>query len=265
MMTTENPGKVLLERHGSTAHLILNRPEKINAMTVAMDELLNSYIYEINNDLEIRSVVLYGKGDKGFCAGSDLTDLGEYGSNWEYRNRFSRGLDYARAIWLIKKPVIAAIHGWCVGGGLEMACASDIRIASSDAKFAAGEIRWGWHGGSGQTQLLTHAIGPGNASLFLLHGEPVDAPTSLRMGLIQEMVAREEVVPRAIEIADSVAAKAPIAAQMTKHMIRMAQSMPLEVGLLYENDSFSYCMTTEDAQEGQRAFAEKRSPIFKGR
>jgi enoyl-CoA hydratase len=265
MMVVEISGKVGFERHGNIAYLILDRPEKINAMTVDMDKMMNSYIYEINNDLEIRSVVLYGKGEKGFCAGSDLTELDEYGSNWEYRNRFDRGLDYARAIWLIKKPVVAAIHGWCVGGGLEMACASDVRIASSDAKFLAGEIRWGWHGGSGQTQLLTHAIGPGNASLFLLHGEPVDAPTSLRMGLIQEMVTREEVLPRAIEIAESIAAKAPIAAQMTKHMIRMAQSMPLEVSLLYENDSFAYCMTTEDAQEGQRAFAEKRSPVFKGR
>jgi enoyl-CoA hydratase/carnithine racemase len=85
------------------------------------------------------------------------------------------------------------------------------------------------------------------------------------MGLIQEMVSREEVLPRAIEIAESIAAKAPIAAQMTKHMVRMAQSMPLEVGLLYENDSFAYCMTTQDAQEGQRAFAEKRPPNFKGR
>jgi enoyl-CoA hydratase len=264
-MAAENSGKVGFERHGNVAHLILDRPEKINAMTVEMDKMMNSYIFEINNDLEIRSVVLYGNGEKGFCAGSDLTELDEYGSNWEYRNRFDRGLDYARAIWLIKKPVVAAIHGWCVGGGLEMACASDVRIASSDAKFLAGEIRWGWHGGSGQTQLLTHAVGPGNASLFLLHGEPVDAPTSLRMGLIQEMVTREEVLPRAIEIAESIAAKAPIAAQMTKHMIRMAQSMPLEVSLLYENDSFAYCMTTEDAAEGQRSFAEKRPPVFKGR
>lgn len=264
-MATANPGKVILERHGNTVHLILDRPEKINAMTTVMDEMMNSYIYEINNDLDIRAVVLYGKGEKGFCAGSDLTELDGYGSNWEYRNRFGRGLDYARAIWLIKKPVVAAIHGWCIGGGLEMACASDIRISTPDAKFLAGEIRWGWHGGSGQTQLLTHAVGPGNASLFLLHGEPVDASASLRMGLIQEMVSKEEVLPRAIEIAESIAAKAPIAAQMTKHMVRMAQSMPLEVGLLYENDSFTYCMTTQDAQEGQRAFAEKRPPNFKGR
>ena len=99
----------------------------------------------------------------------------------------------------------------------------------------------------------------------MLHGEKVEAEAALRMGLIQEIVAKEQVFDRAIEIAQSIADKAPIAAQMTKHMVRMAQSIPLEVGLLYENDSFSYCMTTEDAAEGQRAFAEKRKPNFKGR
>lgn len=258
-------GSVDLEIIGQVAHLILNRPEKINAMTVKMDEQLNSYLLELNNNLEIRCVLLSGKGEKGFCAGSDLTDLGDYGSNWQYRNRFDRNLDYARAIWLIKKPVVAALHGWVVGGGLEMACASDIRIGSPDTKFQAGEIRWGWHGGSGQTQLLTHTVGPGNANLLLLHGEKIEAEVALRMGLIQEIVPRESVLNRAFEIANSIADKAPIAAQMTKHMVRIAQSTPLEVGLLYENDSFSYCMTTEDAAEGQRAFAQKRKPNFKGR
>ena len=186
-------GQVDFEVHGKVAHLILNRPEKINAMTVVMDAQMNSYIHEINNNLEIRSVLLYGKGEKGFCAGSDLTELDEYGTNWEYRNRFDRNLDYARAIWLIKKPVVASLHGWVIGGGLEMACASDICVASPEAKFLAGEIRWGWHGGSGQTQLLAHRVGPGNANLFLLHGEPVLADSALRMGLVQELVPREEV------------------------------------------------------------------------
>jgi len=264
-MTDITPGQVRLEKHGAVAHLILDRPSKINAMTVAMDREMNGLIFEINNDNAIRAVLLYGVGEKGFCAGSDITDLDEYGNNWQYRNRFDARLDYARAVWLIRKPVVAAIHGWCIGGGLEMACASDIRIAAPNAKFGAGEIRHGWHGGSGQTQLLTHAIGPGNAAKFLLVGEPIDAETCLRMGLIQEIVELEALLSSGQSVAESIAEKAPIAAQMTKHMIRMAQSIPLEVGLLYENDSFSYCMNTEDAAEGRRAFAEKRRPEFKGR
>jgi enoyl-CoA hydratase len=264
-MTDITSGRVRLEKHGAVAHLILDRPSKINAMTLTMDRQMNELTFDINNDNEIRAVLLYGLGEKGFCAGSDITDLDGYGNNWQYRNRFDARLDYARAVWLIRKPVVAAIHGWCIGGGLEMACASDIRIAATNAKFGAGEIRHGWHGGSGQTQLLTHAIGPGNAAKFLLIGEPIDAETSLRMGLIQEIVEPEDLLASAQSIAESIAEKAPIAAQMTKHMIRMAQSVPLEVGLLYENDSFAYCMNTEDAAEGRRAFAEKRRPEFKGR
>jgi enoyl-CoA hydratase len=264
-MTDITSGRVRLENHGAVAHLILDRPSKINAMTLTMDRQMNELTFDINNDNEIRAVLLYGLGEKGFCAGSDITDLDGYGNNWQYRNRFDARLDYARAVWLIRKPVVAAIHGWCIGGGLEMACASDIRIAATNAKFGAGEIRHGWHGGSGQTQLLTHAIGPGNAAKFLLIGEPIDAETSLRMGLIQEIVEPQDLLASAQSIAESIAEKAPIAAQMTKHMIRMAQSVPLEVGLLYENDSFAYCMNTEDAAEGRRAFAEKRRPEFKGR
>ena len=264
-MMNADMGRVRWERRGAVAHLILDRPNKINAMTVEMDKSMNEAAYEINNDDKVRSVLLYGEGDKGFCAGSDITDLDEYGDNWQYRNRFHARLDYARAIWLIRKPVVAAVHGWCVGGGLEMACASDIRIATPDAKFAAGEIRHGWHGGSGQTQLLAHLIGPGNAAQFLLVGEPVDATTCLRMGLVQQVVEPQDLRSTGEALALSIAEKAPIAAQMTKHMIRMAQSVPLEVGLLYENDSFAYCMSTEDAAEGRRAFAEKRRPEFKGR
>jgi len=264
-MTDVEMGKVRLEKHGAVAHLILDRPRKINAMSVVMDKQMNELVYDINNDEEIRAVLLYGVGEKGFCAGSDINDLDEYGTNWQYRNRFDARLDYARAVWLIRKPVVAAIHGWCIGGGLEMACASDIRIAATNAKFGAGEIRHGWHGGSGQTQLLTHAIGPGNAAQFLLVGEPIDAEVSLQMGLIQQIVEPELLQSVAHSLAESIAEKAPIAAQMTKHMIRMAQSVPLEVGLRYENDSFAYCMSTADAAEGRRAFAEKRRPEFKGR
>ena len=264
-MTDVDMGQVRLEKHGAVAHIVLDRPKKINAMSTVMDHQMNDLVFEINNDDDIRSVLLYGAGEKGFCAGSDITDLDGYGDNWQYRNRFDARLDYARAVFLIRKPVVSAIHGWCIGGGLEMACASDIRIAAPNARFGAGEIRHGWHGGSGQTQLLTHAIGPGNAAQFLLIGEPIDAVTSLRMGLIQKIVAPEVLLDEGQSIAQSIADKAPIAAQMTKHMIRMAQSVPLAVGLLYENDSFAYCMSTEDAAEGRRAFAEKRRPEFKGR
>lgn len=256
---------LLFERDGHVATIRINRPTKLNAMTVAMDRELNDVVFQINNDRDIRCVILTGSGERAFCAGSDITDLDGYGDNWEYRNRFDARLDYARAIYLIRKPVIAALFGYVIGGGLEMACASDIRLAAPNAQFGAGEIKWGWHGGSGQTQFLAHTVGPGNAARLLLTGDLVDVDRALQMGLVQEIHPLETLHQVAQDLAHSIADKAPIAIQMTKHMIRVAQNTALDVGLLVENDSFAYCMTTEDAAEGQRAFSEKRPPNFQGR
>lgn len=257
--------EIALERHGHVALIRLNRPHKLNAMTADMDRAMNDFTFTINNDASIRAVVLTANGEKAFCAGSDITDLDEYGENWEYRNRFDARMDYARAIHLIRKPIVAALFGYVIGGGLEMACASDIRLATPDAEFGAGEINWGWHGGSGQTQYLTRLMGPGNAARLLLTGERVDIDFALRAGLVQEVHSRDTVEAAALALAENIAAKSPIAIQMTKHMIRVAQNTSLDVGLMVENDSFSYCMTTEDASEGQRAFAEKRPPNFQGK
>ncbi|MCY7411656.1 MAG: enoyl-CoA hydratase/isomerase family protein [Salinibacterium sp.] len=259
------PGLVRLERDGHVAHIVLDRPTKLNTMTVDMDRQLNELVFEINNDANIRVLVLRGEGTRAFCAGSDINDLGEYGSNWEYRNRFDRRRDYTRAIWQIRKPVVAAVNGFAYGGGLEMACASDIRIAGTTASFAAGEIRLGWHAGSGQTQYLTRLIGAGHASRMLMTGQPIDAVEAHRIGLVQELVDVESVVDRAVELARDIAALSPIAIERTKFMVRMAENVPLEAALLVENDSFAYIMMTDDAAEGRAAFAEKRPPEFRGR
>lgn len=268
-MTATNPteptGEIRLERHGHVASIVIDRPEKLNAMTVAMDHKMNELVFEVNNDPEVRTVLLSGTGDRAFSAGSDITDLDEYGDNWSYRNRFDNRTDYARAIWLLRKPVVAAVHGYCIGGGLEMACGADIRIASPDASFGAGEIRWGWHGGSGQTQLLAHQIGPGHASRLLMTGDRIDAAEALRIGLVQQVVPREELLETALALATTIAERSPIATQRVKYMVRVAQNVGIDAGLLVENDSFSYLMMTEDAAEGRAAFAEKRTPHFKGR
>lgn len=264
-MAGHTDGEVRLERIGRVAHLIIDRPAKLNAMTVAMDHQMNDLVFEINNDKAIRSVLLSGAGDRAFCAGSDITDLDEYGDNWSYRNRFDARGDYARAVWLLRKPVVAAVHGYCIGGGLEMAAASDIRVGTPDAAFGAGEINWGWHGGSGQTQLLTHLLGPGWASRLLLTGERIDGTEAYRIGLLQHLVPRDELIEHALALATTISERAPIAAERVKHMVRVAQNVPLETGLLVENDSFSYLMMTEDAAEGRAAFAERRAPRFEGR
>lgn len=250
---------------GHVGIITINRPEKLNAMTVAMDRELNRLVKEINNNDDVRAVLLTGSGSKSFSAGSDINDLSGYGSNWQYRNRFDRDEDYARAIWKIRKPVIAAINGYCIGGGLEMACAADIRICTPNSSFSAGEINHGWHGGSGQTQLLTHLVGSGDAAMILMTGQRMDSEYALKIRLVQEISEQEDLLRRAMEVAESIAEKSPIAIQKTKFMVRAAHNMPLDFALLVENDSFSYLMMTEDAKEGQRAFADKRKPIFKGR
>lgn len=264
-MAGHTDGDIRLEKDGYVAHLVIDRPAKLNAMTVAMDHRMNDLVFELNNDKSVRCIVLSGAGDRAFSAGSDITDLDEYGDNWSYRNRFDARGDYARAIWLIRKPVIAAVNGYCIGGGLEMASASDIRIATPQASFGAGEIRWGWHGGSGQTQFLTRLIGPGYASRLLLTGDRIDGEEALRIGLVQQLVPADQLIDTALALAQSIASKSPIAIEKTKHMVRVAQNVPLETALIVENDSFSYLMKTEDAAEGRAAFGEKREPRFTGR
>ncbi|MEI6403838.1 MAG: enoyl-CoA hydratase/isomerase family protein, partial [Actinomycetota bacterium] len=243
---------LVVQRDGHVATIAIDRPDKLNAMTVAMDRQLNGIVYDLNNDDDIRSVVLTGRGGRAFSAGSDINDLDGYGTNWQYRNRFDKRQDYARAIWMLRKPVIAAIDGYCIGGGLEMACAADVRLASPASSFGAGEIRWGWHGGSGQTQMLTHLLGSGHASLILLTGDRIDAGEALRIGLIQRVVPAADLPAAAAALAARIASLSPIATQRTKYMVRMANNVPMEAGLLIENDSFSYLMKTEDAAEGRQ-------------
>lgn len=259
-------GEVRLEREGYVGVITIDRPEKHNAMTVAMDRQMNDIVYEANNDDAYRAFVIAGAGERAFCAGSDIGDLDEYGTNWQYRNRTARNEDYALALFRMRKPVVAAVHGYCIGGGLEMACASDIRLGTVASSFAAGEIRWGWHGGSGATQLLTRVVGPGLASKMLLTGDRIGAEEALRGGLIQEIFDdKTTLMARAMQLAATISSRAPIAAQSAKNLIRVAQSASFDVGMAYENDMFSYCMLTDDAGEGRRAFAEKREPEFRGR
>lgn len=263
---SDSDNRVRLEIDGEIAHIVLNRPEKLNAVDTAMDELFNQFVFEINQNKAIRSVILRGEGDRAFCAGSDLTDLDSYGSNWEYRNRFVARKDYARATWLITKPVVCLIQGYCIGGGLEMACASDFRFSTEDAKFSAGEINHGWHGGSGATQLLSRVVGVSEATRILMTGQIFGSDYGKKVGLIHDvfpdMVALLEA---GVEMASRLAEMPPIALQRIKYMLRVFSNLPLESALEVENDSFSYLMLTDDAGEGQQAFKEGRKPRFSGK
>lgn len=245
---------------GPIATITLNRPNKLNTVTAAMGKSLFQIAAEINDNDAIRAVILTGTGERAFSAGSDIGLLSDYGTNWQLRNR----TDYCRALWSIRKPLIAVIRGYCIGGGLEMALMSDVRFAAPGAKFGAGEVKLGWNGGAGNTQLLPRIVGYGNALKMLLTGDLIDATEAHRIGLIQDIVPDDQLDAFARIFAERVAQNAPIAVQLIKHLVRIAESTSLEVGLAYENDLFAYCFTTRDSQEGIAAFKEKRPPQFKG-
>ena len=248
------------ERSGAIASITLQRPAKLNTVTAAMGRQLFAIAAEVNADDAVRVVVLQGTGERAFSAGSDVKVLDDYGSNFQLRNR----PDYCTAIWTIRKPVIASIRGYCIGGGLEMAVSCDIRVASETARFAAGEIKLGWHGGAGNTQLLPRLVGYGKAMEMVLTGDQIDAAEAKALGLVQRLVPDTELEATTQALAERIAANAPIAAVLAKHLVRMSESTAVDVGLRWENDLFAYCFTTQDAAEGRAAFTEKRQPMFKG-
>ncbi|TDC05653.1 enoyl-CoA hydratase/isomerase family protein [Nonomuraea longispora] len=252
---------VHLDVDGPVAVITLNRPDKLNAITPGMAAALRAGLDRVDADPGVRVAVLTGAGERSFCVGSDIGELDAYATPWEFRNRG----DYGDAVRALRKPLIAAVNGYAYGGGLELAMACDIRLAADTATFAAPEIKLGWIGGSGQSALLAHAVGPSNAATMLLTGDPIDASRALRWGLVTDLHPREELLPAALELAGRIAARPPIAAQTAKANVRAAYSMPLEQAIRYERDLQTVCFATADAAEGRAAFAERREPVFEGR
>jgi enoyl-CoA hydratase len=249
---------VRFEVDGAIAVITLNRPQKLNAVTPEMADAIVAAVEQCNDSDTIRCVIVTGAGPKAFCAGSDIKELDTYQTPWEFRNR----PDYCDAIRRLLKPTIAAVNGYAFGGGLETAMNCDIRIASENAQFAAPEIKLGWIGGGGMATFLAHSIGPSNAALMIMTGDPIPAGQALAWGLISEITAPERLLDRAKEIAKIIASRAPIAAETAKINLRAAFTMPLEKAIEYERDLQTICFATADAAEGRAAFKEKRQPNF---
>jgi enoyl-CoA hydratase len=252
-------GRVRLAVDGHVAVLTLDRPAKLNALTAEMTAELAGHVAGLNADETIRAVVLTGAG-RAFCAGSDLAELDGYATPWQFGLRH----DYGDILRTLRKPVIAAVNGHALGGGLELSLACDIRIAAEGATFAAPEIKLGWIGGSGQSALLAHSVGPSNAATMLLTGDAIDAATALRWGLVTEIVAAGALGARARELAAVIASRAPVAAQTAKLNLRAAYEMPLARAIDYERQLQTICFATADAAEGRAAFTERRAPAFRG-
>jgi len=253
--------ELLFEVTGHVAVVTLNRPHKLNAVTPAMAKAVEAAIAEVDASDAIRCLVITGAGEKAFCAGSDISTLDQYQTPWDFRNRG----DYCDAVRLCRKPTIAAVNGYALGGGLETAMSCDIRIASTNARFAAPEIKLGWIGGGGMAAGLVHSIGASNAALMILTGDTVDAETARQWGLVSEVVAPDALLARARVIAEVIASRAPIAAETAKLNLKAAYAMPYEKAVEYERDLQTICFATEDAAEGRAAFAEKRAPVFRRR
>ena len=250
---------IKVERDGMVGLITINRPEKLNAMTPEMADALVAAVNGFNRDDGIRCVILTGAGEKAFCAGSDIRMLDSYDTAWNFRNR----PDYCDAIRGLLKPSIAAVNGYAFGGGLEMAMACDIRIAADTASFAAPEVKLGWIGGGGMAVNLAHAVGPSNAALMIMTGDPIDAATAERWNLVSRVVPQSDLLAEAKTIATAIAARAPIAAETAKLNLRAAWEMSIASAIGYERDLQTICFATEDASEGRAAFKEKRPPVFR--
>jgi enoyl-CoA hydratase len=253
-------GEIRYSAAEGIARIVIDHPEKHNAITPVMARSLEETCREVDRDDDVRVAVVSGGGERSFSSGSDMKSLADLSDPWAFRNR----VEYAAVVRNIRKPVIAALKGWVLGGGMEIALAADIRIAAESARIGGPEVTRGWVGGGGASQMLPRLVGYGQAMRLLLTGEPVDAATALAIGLVEEVVPDAELMSRVDALAVRIASFSPVATQSVKAATRAALSMPLEAGLRYENEVHVICMSAKDRREGIQAFQEKRTANFSG-
>jgi E-phenylitaconyl-CoA hydratase len=243
----------------------LNRPEAMNSVDPEMRKLLHSTWERIATDDNIRVAIITGAGEKAFCTGSDLKKTPPTTDSFA-RQLFGEANTGAITAGLsTDKPLIAAVNGYAMGGGLELALACDIRICSSNAQFALSEVKVGSLPGSGGTQRLPRTVPLTDAMLMLLTGDRVDAQEALRIGLVSRVVAPPELMAAARDIAGRIAANAPLSVRAVKRLVRQGLDMPLAHAADVERYAFGVLYSSEDRAEGRKAFAEKRKPDYKGR
>lgn len=255
---------VTIERRDAVGIITLNRPDRINAINNDIRKLLPEALRELENDASVHVIVVHGGDARGFCAGADITEKREPETAIAARRRLSEG-SWIDAFPKVSKPVIAAIHGFCLGGGLEIALACDLRVASPDAVFSLPETALGLIPGAGGTQRLPRIIGFGRALDLMLTGDRIDAAEAYRIGLVTRM-AREgaTLIDDALEVAARIASRAPAATRYVKEAATAATELSLADGLVLERSLFALLSSTGDKAEAALAFKEKRAPKFTG-
>ncbi len=251
------------KKEGRIAIFTLNRPEALNAMNMEANRELHEAMVDFRDDPDLWVGIITGAGEKAFSVGADIKDTLPFmrehkDTPWAFPSTAMRGLD----MW---KPLIAAINGFAFGGGLEIALACDIRIASEKARFGTPEVTLGLIPGWGGTQRLPRMIPWCKAAEILLMGRPVDAQEAYRIGLVNKVVPPDEVMSTAKEWAEVICQSGPLAVRAVKEAMIRGTGMTLEEGLRLENSLEAYCVGTEDFNEGITAFVEKRKPVYKAK
>jgi enoyl-CoA hydratase len=252
---------VLVEREEPIAVVLLNRPKQLNALSDELMGALVDALRELDGDEGIRCIVV-GGSERAFAAGADIAQLAEASPIEMYYQRRVDRWDEMRALWT---PLVAAVSGFCLGGGCELAMACDLIVASETARFGQPETGLGLIPGAGGTQRLTHAVGKAVAMDVILSGRFLTAAEALRAGLVARVVAKEAWLDEAKRVARDIAAKGPVATRLAKEAVDRTFEGPLTLGVEYERRLLYLALASEDAKEGLTAFLEKRRPEFKGR
>jgi enoyl-CoA hydratase len=256
---------ILFEREGAVATITINRVKLLNALSQATIAEIHEALREVEDDSELRVAIITGAGDRAFVAGADINELRALGSATAAQQLSERGHQLGLYIAQMSKIVIAAVNGFALGGGCELAMSCDIRLAADNAKFGQPEVNLGIMPGWGGTQRLTRLVGPGMSKLLNITGDMIGAEEALRLGLVERVCPAAELSEAARALALQIAAKAPLAVAAIKQAIDRGQAMALPDACMYEAALFGTLAQTEDAQEGTSAFLEKRKPEWKGR
>jgi enoyl-CoA hydratase len=254
----------LYEKRGGMATITINRPQAMNALNEETIPEILSRLQDAEKDENVRVIVITGAGEKAFCAGLDLKPMRDINVIKAVETS-KRGQKLTLAIEELGKPVIAAINGYALGGGLELAMACDIRIASEKARIGQPEVNVGLIPGWGGTQRLPRLVGKGIAKELIFTGKMIDAKTAERIGLVNVVVPTDELMSTVEELAKVIMSKPPIAIRLAKELINSSIETDQGTGLVHEAEAFGILSSTEDYREGVSAFIEKRKPEYKGK